>query len=303
MNNQNMNKCCLYSIIIPHYNSPQLLKRCLDSIPDRNDVEILVIDDNSDNKLRPTSQKTNVRIINIPQSDSKGAGHARNVGIANAIGDWLLFADCDDYYNKGFLDALDKYVDRKELEVVYFNFRFVDNELCSEMKYGDGILQKTIAEFNGCRQDICRIRFRNYTPWTKMVRRSFVIHNHILFEEVPNGNDILFSFFIGAYACKIAVEKEILYTYVKNNNSISTRRQNAKDSMCRIVHSLQVYNYLKSNKIDVSNSSKELVFNIIKNIKYCHEPYLLMFNIIKNIGFIKKQASAWVKLLEQRYKY
>ena len=35
-----------YSIIIPHKNSAILLKRCLDSIPQRNDIEIIVVDDN-----------------------------------------------------------------------------------------------------------------------------------------------------------------------------------------------------------------------------------------------------------------
>jgi cellulose synthase/poly-beta-1,6-N-acetylglucosamine synthase-like glycosyltransferase len=37
-----------YSIIIPHKNIPQLLQRCLDSIPRREDVQIIVVDDNSD---------------------------------------------------------------------------------------------------------------------------------------------------------------------------------------------------------------------------------------------------------------
>ena len=37
-----------YSIIIPHKNIPNLLQRCLDSIPNREDVQIIVVDDNSD---------------------------------------------------------------------------------------------------------------------------------------------------------------------------------------------------------------------------------------------------------------
>lgn len=37
-----------YSIIIPHYNIPELLQRCLDSIPERDDVQVIVVDDNSD---------------------------------------------------------------------------------------------------------------------------------------------------------------------------------------------------------------------------------------------------------------
>ena len=36
-----------YSIIIPHYNIPSLLRRCLDSIPHRDDVQVIVVDDKS----------------------------------------------------------------------------------------------------------------------------------------------------------------------------------------------------------------------------------------------------------------
>ena len=36
-----------YSIIIPHYNTPELLLRCVTSIPERNDIQIIVVDDNS----------------------------------------------------------------------------------------------------------------------------------------------------------------------------------------------------------------------------------------------------------------
>ena len=40
-----------YSIIIPHKNIPQLLQRCLDSIPVRDDVQVIVVDDNSDSRI------------------------------------------------------------------------------------------------------------------------------------------------------------------------------------------------------------------------------------------------------------
>jgi len=41
-------KNIIYSIIIPHKNIPELLIRCIESIPSKNDIEIIVVDDNSD---------------------------------------------------------------------------------------------------------------------------------------------------------------------------------------------------------------------------------------------------------------
>ena len=89
-----------YSIIIPHRGAPELLQRLLDSIPQRPDVQVIVIDD----------------------PDGRGGGYARNQALPQATGRWLLFADADDFYAEGFLDVLDAYVNRDDLDAVYFGF-------------------------------------------------------------------------------------------------------------------------------------------------------------------------------------
>ena len=114
----------LVTFIIPHKNCPKLLNRCLDSIPRRDDVEILVVDDNSSPEIVDwnTFQFTNPKCITlIKDHTGKGAGHARNIGIEKAHGKWLLFADADDYYKDGFFDTILKYKD-SDLNVIYFNF-------------------------------------------------------------------------------------------------------------------------------------------------------------------------------------
>ena len=50
----------VYSFIIPHKNCPVLLNRCLDSIPIRDDVQIIVVDDNSDVDKKPTFSRQNI---------------------------------------------------------------------------------------------------------------------------------------------------------------------------------------------------------------------------------------------------
>ena len=50
----------VYSFIIPHKNCPVLLNRCLDSIPIRDDVQIIVVDDNSDVDKKPTLSRQDI---------------------------------------------------------------------------------------------------------------------------------------------------------------------------------------------------------------------------------------------------
>ena len=100
-----------YSIIIPHKNIPQLLQRCLDSIPIRDDVQVIVVDDNSD------TDKAN--FDNFPKQkgknyeyyltkEGKGAGYARNVGLEHAKGKWVMFSDADDYFLPSFDNILNE---------------------------------------------------------------------------------------------------------------------------------------------------------------------------------------------------
>lgn len=86
-----------FSFIIPHKNCPDLLQRCVDSIPDRDDVQIIVVDDNSDDEKKPAIYRRDVEIVLLDAEHSKGAGRARNEGLKHAKGKWLLFADADDY--------------------------------------------------------------------------------------------------------------------------------------------------------------------------------------------------------------
>ena len=103
-----------FSIIIPHHDIPQLLERCLKSIPIKEDLEVIVVDDNSNPKL--------VDFNNFPGMERKdttcildkkggGAGYARNVGMKHANGKWLIFADADDFFTDYFYDIINKYND------------------------------------------------------------------------------------------------------------------------------------------------------------------------------------------------
>lgn len=92
----------LLSIIIPHYNSPKLLRRLLNSIPMLDCLECIVIDDHSSkelNELRECQKEFEKKGIIFLKNESnvRSAGAARNIGLDYAKGKWLAFMDADDY--------------------------------------------------------------------------------------------------------------------------------------------------------------------------------------------------------------
>lgn len=111
-----------YSFIIPHKNTPDLLQKCLDSIPRRDDVQIIVVDDNSDEDKVDFSSFPGLDDPTVEvylTKEGKGAGYARNVGLKHAVGKWLVFADADDFFT-GKINLLLDNNTSSESDVVFF---------------------------------------------------------------------------------------------------------------------------------------------------------------------------------------
>src|SRR5690554_7988035 len=93
-----------YSVIIPHYNCEDGLERLLKSIPNKDTIEVIVVDDRSSTELfKDVINKSHlVNISGYINEGVKGAGAARNIGLEKAKGEFLVFADSDDFFT---LDA------------------------------------------------------------------------------------------------------------------------------------------------------------------------------------------------------
>lgn len=232
-----------YSFVIPHHNNPELLDRCLESIPLRSDIQVIVVDDNSLPTRQPNIFRPGVELIHLDAQQSQGAGHARNVGLKQAQGRWLLFADCDDYYEPNFLDVLDGYTS-SETDVVYFSYNTTDEAGTPQDTEDRTQLALKTPPLTQLQSDL--VRYKNNCPWNKMVSSSFVYRNNIFFEETPNGNDILFSLRLSLCAKSYLFEPSKLYNYVIHPHSISTRKQSVEDVVCRIEHDLKKFAFNKA---------------------------------------------------------
>lgn len=110
-----------FSIIIPMKNADRYIINALDSIEKQQfkDIQVLVIDDNSDptdiSRYLVSSWKNNHPEINLQlfrtSNEEGGVGGARNVGLDNAIGKYILFLDSDDKLNENALHSIKKAVD------------------------------------------------------------------------------------------------------------------------------------------------------------------------------------------------
>ncbi len=290
----------IYSFIIPHKNCPDLLQRCINSIPKRNDVQIIVVDDNSDESKKPSVENEDVQLILLDDAHSRGAGHARNVGLEYAKGKWLLFADCDDYYESDFLNVLDKYRNRNDIDLVYFNYNYIDS--ITGAKLEDNKLQKCIENFESTKNSVDIIKFRNNTPWTKMVRRAFVVSDDIQFEEVINGNDVLFSLLVAMKSTIIQVEPTRLYNYIRTPNSLGTRKPTVDSMVCRIIHKVKHSRFNSYIGHEEWNSSIiKYIYGLLRNNSVLLGVYLIIVLFVKS-PLIFYTRNEWVSLFKYSQK-
>lgn len=295
-----------YTVIIPHHNTPELLKRCVDSIPNRDDIQVIVIDDNSnpdivDFENFPIKGRTNVEVIF--NKIGKGAGHARNLGLDRAEGKWLFFVDADDYLLPGSFNTIDRYFN-SQADIIYFGFDSIysDSGLPAQRhKHFEKMLCRTANEPKGDRHEY--IRFKHVVPSGKLIRKSTVDENRIRFDEVWYSNDVMFSVKTAWHAKEILIDETKVYVITVSKGSLTNRR-NLNNFMSRYDVCLRHNAFV--NSIDRPQFQMSVMYyylNIAKYgfrpwwratrmmIKYRNNPFIGMSNWIGTILKLRKKSN------------
>lgn len=255
-----------YTIIIPHKNSPKLLQRCLDSIPQREDLHVIVVDDNSDaDKVDfdhfPGYERNDVELIFT--KEGKGAGYARNIGLSKTNSEKVMFADADDYFNYCLNEILDDYKN-DNTDIVFFNRLNVDSEYYTYSSKRD-YYSKFFAKYEENPKDgETRFRYENDGPVCKIVDKSLIDEYDIHFEETTNQNDVYFSYMTGYYAKTIKVDKRAIYTVTYSPKSIMFT-WNPEKIKTRIAVNCRRVAFLKKN--NVKTRSLYCLERLLPNIK------------------------------------
>ncbi len=213
-----------YTVIIPHYNDMESLKELLDSIPLREDIQVIVVDDHSFTEpkeflSRVTSFRPNT-IYRVNDSANKGAGICRNIALKEAKGKWLLFADADDMFMVGAFDKMDKYIE-SDADIIYFT---PTSSKFPSMETGRRHLsnKKSIHEFIHNRNQLTEgiLRYCTCAPWSKMIRNSMVDDKNIKFSRRMCANDVMFSVRCGYYARKIEASEDVVYCITEKEGTL-----------------------------------------------------------------------------------
>ena len=185
-----------YSLIIPHRGPAELLERLLKSVPKRDDMEVIVVED----------------------IDARGAGWARNQGLRRAKGEYLIFADSDDYFMPCINEVLDQH---HTADIVYFSATSIE-EGSGKKSWRAARVNWVMAQEPEKREFLLRHTFTE--PWCHIVRRKFIEKHRIRFDETPILNDVHFSTQAGYYAKSVNVIPLKAYCVCNHPGSVGKRR-------------------------------------------------------------------------------
>lgn len=216
----------LISIIIPYYNEAEYLKKLLESISiSGKQEEVIVINDKSSRNTAIyegiKKQYINQKVFFVNnETNKKGAGTCRNIGLQYARGKWIVFADSDDKFTDDYYTILMKYADASE-DIIFFNetsiIEGVDYVGKRHIHYSERV-EKYKNNPNHKNENM--LRYLWDSPCGKMIRRSLVEETGILFDEVAVSNDVMFSVKTGYEAKSVTASDEVIYIITDREKSL-----------------------------------------------------------------------------------
>ncbi len=212
-----------YSIIVPVYNAEKYLDACLRSvlIEKRSDIEVIAVDDGSkDTSLAILREweKRDSRLKIVSQKNS-GVSVARNNGIKNASGKWILFLDSDDYFLKSPFEKFDYLTDsHQDCEFFIYNTNY-EKEV-----YIDSDREEFILAILGTK--VMGNKYSDFmclaTVWGKLYNSKMLKNENLYFDpELVMGEDMFFNMQVSLLIKKIVTFTNNFYYYRPNENSAS----------------------------------------------------------------------------------
>ena len=281
----------LISVIIPIYNQEKNLKRCLDSVVEQTykNLEVILIDDGSTDGSFEICRDYSVRYgwtaFHIANG---GVSNARNTGLDNASGKYVMFIDSDDYVSENYIEALYDVVKNGDCDIAYSKYAEVRGstikvigeltitkhifDVTCEFDYGKSYMLRHAACCIISRDVIADIRFRN---------------------DIYVGEDAFFiSQLIVNSNHKVGYTKESTYYYVIYETSGNHGRVNDRKMTVIAAWNMIIENY------------KENIVSLVPGcyVSLLHEIENLIYRLVAEGTFDSKYYSDCVQALRSNYK-
>ena len=291
------------TVVIPTYNTGDFLKPLMDSISHQTlgfkSIEILIVDDSSTDlntlKLiqKYESQFENCRAIFLGENHDF-PGYARNVGLKEATGEAIIFADHDDTYEVDAFEKLYSALSLNNADMVFSNYYKVYSD--KKVKLETAFSGENITVSGVCED----LRLLELSPsiWTKLFRREFLLENNIKFPEGILAEDL----YVFIYSILVSSKTVYLDDFYSYNYNI---RDSSHDKSTIHLRNIKIFESMIKGYFETYNMLVDLDFSeyftvIFKNhfIYFITSVITSDLAISDKIELFKKVRVLLVKFLE-----
>lgn len=272
------------SVIVTAYNAESWLTRCINSIISSTlrEIELILIDDGStDGSLEIMKEYGGKdHRISVKHISNGGLGHARNIGIEIAQGEYVTFVDADDCISEDILEKCSNVIKQYKPDLIDFNFYYVPED-------GQAYPAKT-----------------NNVPKNQLLDRKFLLEKIIPVMINVDGN---IQYFIENYACMKLFKKDILD---RKNVRFDENRRKGEDrlfNVCFLKYAQTYwslvdygYYYIKTpNSLSVS-FDKTVLNSIIVNFETYYKLFGDMYNFYNEYS-IRYWCNSFISTIIEQY--
>lgn len=216
----------MITLVVPIYNMEAYLPRCMDSLLHQTcrDYEILLIDDGSTDSsgaLCDSYASEHPGLVRVIHKENGGLSSARNTGIDNARGEFIVFPDPDDWTELHYVESFLKYQRQYQADFVCLG-HYVDTDSNSVPGRADAEPRAMTGE-EARRGLLLPPRMQGFS-WNKLYRLDIIRENSLYFpDDMGTTEDLYFTFCYLSYCSNACYAPSCrVYHYYQRQNS-STR--------------------------------------------------------------------------------
>lgn len=252
----------MVSVIVPIYNAESTINRCVESIVNQTfeDIEIILVNDGStdDSELHIQNWAKKDKRVKAIHQNNQGVSEARNVGIETAQGEYIVFADVDDWMMPNCIEETMRRHCPGNLTIFGYYADFVDDE---------GLIKHTKIRVNSENEKDYLVLSKIYdlfckglfgSVWNKLYEADAIKKNNIKFDSQMNlGEDIVFNVeYIEKGIKEICVINNPLYHYIENASGSLSSSYNARFLESQKIIYKKFKTTLVNNDADIADFDK-----------------------------------------------
>lgn len=261
----------LISVIVPVYNAEAYIERCVKSIQNQTYTHfelILVNDGSTDNSLEicKTLASQDERIVVLDRPNG-GASAARNTGLAHMRGQYIVFADSDDYVSPSYLENLHRAAEQGDYDIVQCN---LESTFDMDKRLEKVLYRQTDVKEVTKKQALNERKYK-VSVWGKIycshIFKDFRFQEGIIYED-----DASYYIFVDR-AHRLAVLDETLYYYYMSENSVMRNDKKDKSTAFIGIYEDRIRYFRERNNQELLDGSYDrfcLVLMLNLSASYAH---------------------------------